>query len=170
MGYFDGLTASSFKKDDKGNTIFYPWGILGKGYILPEDRKDTIRLVIKRHMIFIVPFAIVFSIFLKIWILIIALPFYFFGYAIWIRQLTRGLEVTSEKLTLSDTTANSARAHNMATLWLLEICSLLFVLAGLFIFATSPQKWITGLSSITFFGISALVFWFMIKKKKEQER
>ncbi len=170
MGYFDGLTASSFKTDEKGNTIFYPWGILGKGYILPEDRKDSIRLAIKRHMTFIVPFAIVFAIFLKIWILIIALPFYYIGYAIWIKQLTRGFEITSQKLSFSDTTANSARAHNLSTLWLLEICSLLFVLAGLFILAASPQNRLIGLSSIVFFGFSALVFWSMIRKKREQDR
>jgi hypothetical protein len=33
MGYFDALTSSSFKKDESGKTVFYPWGVLGKGHI-----------------------------------------------------------------------------------------------------------------------------------------
>jgi len=35
MGYFEGLTASSFKTDENGQVIFYPWGKIGKGYDLP---------------------------------------------------------------------------------------------------------------------------------------
>jgi len=35
MGYFEGLTASSFKTDENGQVTFYPWGKIGKGYDLP---------------------------------------------------------------------------------------------------------------------------------------
>ena len=37
MGYFDGLTDGVFKTDSEGKFLFYPWGVPGKGYILPDD-------------------------------------------------------------------------------------------------------------------------------------
>jgi len=169
MGYFDGLTASSFKTDEKGNTVFYPWGIFGKGYILPEDRKNSFRQAIKRHMMIFVPLAILCSIIFNIWIAFLMIPLYFFGYGIWVNRQTSGLEVSSGKLTLSDARASSARSHNMATLWLLEICSLLFIFAGLFILISSPQNWFVAAISILFFGFGAIVFWKMIKTKREQD-
>ncbi len=170
MGYFDGLTASSFKTDEKGNTIFYPWGIFGKGYILPEDRKDSLRQTIKRHMMIFVPLAILCSIFFKIWIAFLLIPLYFFGYGIWVNRQTNGLEVSSDKLTLSDARTSSARSHNMATLWLLEIASLLFVFLGTFNLIISPKNWFVSTCSIIFFGFGAIIFWKMIKTKKEQAK
>ncbi len=170
MGYFDGLTASSFKTDEKGHTIFYPWGIFGKGYILPEDRKDSFRQTIKRHIMIFVPLTILCSIFFKIWIAFLILPLYFFGYGIWVNKQTSGLKVSSDKLTLSDTRASSARAHNAATLWILEIVSLLFVLLGTFNLITSPQNWFIAICSILFFGFGAIIFWKMIKTKREQDK
>lgn len=44
MGFFKRLTDSSFKVNGQGNTLFYPWGILGRGYILPDietEKKDS---------------------------------------------------------------------------------------------------------------------------------
>jgi hypothetical protein len=114
MGYFDGLAASSFKTDDKGNTVFFPWGILGKGYILPEDKKVSIRCSFKHHMVLILTLAI-----------------------------------------------------NTATLYFLEVVSLLFVVAGIYVLIIMPQKWIIGISSILVFGFGVLVFWRMIKTKHE---
>lgn len=40
MGYFEGLTNGNFKKDRDGNTIFFPWGILGKGRVLPDEQTE----------------------------------------------------------------------------------------------------------------------------------
>jgi len=40
MGYFEGLTASSFKTDRNGQVIFYPWGKIGKEYILSGEEKQ----------------------------------------------------------------------------------------------------------------------------------
>ncbi|HYA87115.1 MAG TPA: hypothetical protein VEI57_08645, partial [Nitrospirota bacterium] len=66
MGYFDELADASFKTDDKGNTIYYPLVIIGKGYILPEDRKNWFRLTIKRLLQICVVLAVAFSMFLNL--------------------------------------------------------------------------------------------------------
>ena len=39
MGYFDGLTDGAFKKDSFGNTLLFPWGIFGSGFIIKS--KET---------------------------------------------------------------------------------------------------------------------------------
>ena len=41
MGYFEGLTSGSFKKNKDGNTVFFLWGILSKGRILPDEPTET---------------------------------------------------------------------------------------------------------------------------------
>ena len=37
MGYFDALAEGVFKKNALGNTVFYPWGVLGSGFVVPTD-------------------------------------------------------------------------------------------------------------------------------------
>ncbi|MBN1545705.1 MAG: hypothetical protein JW902_03505 [Syntrophaceae bacterium] len=166
MGYFDGLTDASFKTDEKGNTIFYPWGILGRGYILPEDKKDSFRNGIKRFLQISLPLVILITV-LKLWLLLlIVLPVFIIGYTIWIKKITKNLNSSSNKLTLSESTINSARSHNLTTLWFLAIGSLLFVVASIFIIIIAPEKWTIGLPGVIFFGFGLYVFWKMIKAKR----
>jgi hypothetical protein len=166
MGYFDGLTDASFKTDEKGNTIFYPWGILGKGYILPEDKKESFRTKIKRFLQISLPLAILITI-LKLWaLLLIILPVFILGYTIWMNKITKNLMLSSNKLTLSESTRNSARSHNLTTLWILAASSLLFVAASIFIIITAPEKWTIAIPGIIFFGFGLYIFWKMIKAKK----
>ena len=37
MGYFDGLVASGFKKDNSGKTLYYPFGTNLWGRATPSD-------------------------------------------------------------------------------------------------------------------------------------
>ena len=168
MGYFEGITASYFKTDKEGNTVFYPYGILGKGYILPEERKVLFRRLIKKYMQISLPLAIATTMFLKWWlVLLFVFPFYLLAYAIWMNKLTKNFKKSTDKLTLSESTTNSARSHNLTTLWLLEIGSLLFVIVGIFIVITSPKDWYRGILSIAFFGFTGYVGLKMIKAKKK---
>ena len=46
MSYLDALVNSLFKKSESGATLFYPWGIIGKGYVVSsasEHSRYTIR-------------------------------------------------------------------------------------------------------------------------------
>ena len=40
MAFLDRMTDSWFKTNNSGQVAFYPWGILGKGYILGGDEKE----------------------------------------------------------------------------------------------------------------------------------
>ena len=114
------------------------------------------------------PVALAITIFFKWWVVIFfALPLYLCTYAIWIRKLTKDFTVSAEKLTLDESTTNAARSHNLTTLWIIEILSLLFVIAGMFIITTSPKDWFMGTLSILFFGLCGYVTGKMIKKKND---
>ena len=38
MGYFDALTSSYFKTAQDGRKLFFPWGPLGRGYVIASER------------------------------------------------------------------------------------------------------------------------------------
>lgn len=41
---FDGLYVDQlFQKNERGETVFYPYGLLGRGYLLPAEREASIR-------------------------------------------------------------------------------------------------------------------------------
>jgi len=121
-------------------------------------------------MIF-VPLAILISIILKgmLGIVIAISLFYILAYALWVNRKTHGLSISSDKFTFADSVSNSARSYNLATLWLLEICAFLFVLAGIAILVARPQQWFIGLSSIILFGWGVYGFGKMIKVKNQQK-
>ena len=37
MGYFDAITSGSFKTAPDGRQLFFPWGVIGHGYVIPTD-------------------------------------------------------------------------------------------------------------------------------------
>jgi hypothetical protein len=41
MSFLGRMTDSWFKANNRGQVAFYPWGILGKGYILGGDEKKN---------------------------------------------------------------------------------------------------------------------------------
>ena len=168
MGYFEGFTDAHFKTDKEGNEVFYPWGILGgKGYILPENGKSNFGNIIKKYWQISLSVSIATTMFLKWWLVIFfVLPLYLCAGAIWTKILTKDFIASTEKLTLDESTTNSARSLNLATLWLFEICSLLFVIAGVFIIVVSPKDRLMGTLSILFFGLCGYIIGKMIKNKK----
>jgi len=43
VGYFDALSEALFKTDENGDTLFYPWGAMGRGVVLDTpERKERI--------------------------------------------------------------------------------------------------------------------------------
>ncbi len=52
MSFLDRMTDSWFKTTNRGQVAFYPWGILGKGYILGSDEKEKqVRRFARRHLL-----------------------------------------------------------------------------------------------------------------------
>ena len=38
MGYFDALTSGYFKTAPDGRKLFFPWGVLGRGYAIDSEQ------------------------------------------------------------------------------------------------------------------------------------
>lgn len=105
MGYFKRLADSSFKVDDQGNTLFYPWGILGRGYILPDKETETeIRRFITRYHYIGLTLVFIIGPFLMLWGVVFALllPITLLIWWIQAKRVIKNLKQTEEKLTIKE--------------------------------------------------------------------
>ena len=179
MGYFDALASSSFKTTEDGQQIFYPWGVLSRGYIVPSAHEhERFHREIKLYLVSAFVFIIVVVAsggwiggVLGAWIGgVIVLSIFFIPYVLWVRHRCRPLIQTNVKLTVSESYTDQARAQSTFILWLLEISSLVFVLAGFGMFLLDPSNWPIALSTIAFFGFCAVVIAKMLITKRRDSR
>lgn len=164
MGYFDGLADASFKQDSNGNSVFYPWGVLGKGRVLPDaETHATLRTFIKRYYMVTLPVIIVLSVLRLWWLLLPAAIGLLAWFLLTTRSLLRNCPVSEEKLTLKEGYSNSAASHNKPTLWALLVVSLLMSLGGVLLLITG--KALIGVALIGLFGLCSGVFVYMLRVK-----
>jgi hypothetical protein len=172
MGYFDALTSGCFKKDQSGKSVFYPWGVLGKGLVLPdEETENKVRRFVRRFYMISLPLIIIVSVTVG-WVYSFALaPILIAWYHFKSRPLLTGCSITEDKLTLKESYSNSAKIYNKKVLWLLLILSIIFEAGGLlrFVHATSTYDKIMATFGFLFFGCCAVTFGYMIKAKRPNE-
>jgi len=168
MGYFEGLTNGSFKKNSDGNTVFFPWGVLGRGRVLPDEPTETkVRAFVDRYYKISLPTIICVGVIAGWGWSFLLVPIFGAWFYLGSKSLVSKYPYSEDKLTLKEGYTSSATGHNKVTLWLLFICSILFVLAGIFIAiaAKSSGQMILGLSSTIFFGASSIAIGYMLKVK-----
>lgn len=165
MGYFEGLADASFKQDAQGNNIFYPWGVLGKGRILPDETtKISLRKFIILYYQISLPTLLLLTL-LRMWWLLVVIGFVLFAwFYLHTKLITKDCAISNEKLTLKESYKNSADGHNKYMLWLMLLASLVFVVGGVFMFFKG--KLFIGLGAVVFFGLCSAVFIFMLKAKR----
>jgi len=161
--YFDAAASGTFKTAQDGRPLFFPWGTLGRGYVIGTEQ-DFTRL--KRQVkIYLIGSAAVIGILMP-WLpllkglglaLLLMAP-----YAIWAWSLTRGLQPSDERLSFGESMTQQALAYGTATLWMLEIASLAFVVSGIVIALVDPDNRLVGMAGIAFFGLCAAVFAFQL--------
>lgn len=172
MRYFDGLVDGNFKKDSSGRNVFYPWGIMGSGYILETEQQYLeVRNIFKRWTMialvgsFLVTLGFLFldtslsfdlTIIALLVVLALALNVYFAN------KYTQGLKRSTEKLTYLESLTNSARSYHLATLILFAVCSLAFVGLGIWLFG---HEKLLGICTVGFFGLDAIFIGYMIFNK-----
>lgn len=169
MGYFEGISSRSFKKDTDGRTVFYPIGILGKGRVLPDQpTEERIRVFLIRYYRVSLSLVIVLAASVR-WIWAAALiPVLWLWFYVGIRPLIAGLPQSPSKLTLKESFVNSAAAHSKGLLWAMFVGSGLFVLGGVVILSRSrnTEDALIGLSSIAFFGVCSCAFGYMLRARR----
>jgi hypothetical protein len=173
MGYFKGLAAGNFHKDADGRNLFFPYGVFARGRVLPDEHLERrVRAFVTRyHVISLVGIVVFVSFFRWIWLV----PFVAF-LAVWYyveaRVLVGGCAYSADKLSLRDSVANSAAAHNAVTLWLMLAGSLLFVATGAYMAFQSaePVDRAFGIGGAIFFAIGGAIAAWMLKLRSSPRR
>ena len=167
MGYFDGLIEGNFKTTADGQRLFYPWGVLGKGRVLADAHTEQrIRRFLKVYYMVSLPLVIIIVItvqFSGFYYALALIPVVLLVYGVAVLSLTRRLLVTRQRLRLTESLANSGRAHSRAMLWLLFIVSILFVIGGIGIILDRQVG--MGLFSILFFGACGMIIGYMLRTR-----
>jgi hypothetical protein len=168
MGYFEGLASGIIKKDKSDNPVYYPWGLLGKGYVLPNMERETAikKMVILFYQLFFGLFFVHLFLLKSVPIfalLVVALVIWFLVKS---HQLTKDCPKSDEKLTLKEGYTNSAKAHNKWMLWILLVVSVFFTLAGIAFLMSGKISF--GLMMTIVFGACTTAIGYMIKVKNQQ--
>jgi hypothetical protein len=172
MGYFDALTSASFKVASDGRKLFYPWGFLGRGYLVPNDDEfDQLRRSYKT--IWVVIFILVFATVVLFEVPLLPLAawvFYLIWLLIWIRTKTRGLSPVKEKLTYGEALSSETSKLSSGFLWFFEILSLVFIVYGVILLIVEPSQRLISIGIIALFTFTAIIYARMIRKKRQQTR
>ena len=160
MGYFKGLTSSSFKVMPDGRRVFFPWGVLGSGYAVASEQ-DYLRLQrqIKGYLIVSLVLIIIAPNLFKGYVgtvMITGLLLAFYG--VWMWHLLPRLTNSGERLTLRESMTTQKQALGPTMLWLLELGSVAFVGCGILMIVVDPGQWLPALGVVTFFGLCTAVF------------
>jgi hypothetical protein len=177
MGYFEAIVASSFTTDSEGRHLFFPWGVLGKGYVVPaEDDYLRLRATLIRTYQIVIPATVAPIALFGRWMPWVAfglptilLVAFVIGYPIWARRVTSGWSLSAERLSIRQSIANGAQHQSRLLLWFLLISSLGFVAGGLLEIAKLPH-WYVGAVTVFFFGSCAAVFSWMLMVRRQIKR
>ena len=174
-GYFKAISNMPFKKGTDGNTLFYPFGIFGKGYILPNEKIE--RKIRKSFMVFnIISLLIAIPVFrsnLSIeWVLLFfALSFTWFYIKIY-RPISSCSE-SSERLTFKETLTTYIAALNPFLIGFIHIGSWGFVLMALYIIIVQPissDGFMVALLGGGFFSLSLMMSGYMLLMKIREHK
>lgn len=167
MGYFDALTSGTFKTTPDGQRLFFPWGTLGRGYVVASEKDyEGMRQQVKSYLIvgmiliigamagreYVLGFAAA-----GVWCAL---------YVAWTAWRLRSLQPSRERLTSREVMAEQARAHNPIFLWFAGIASLVFLAGGIFILVVDPRQWLVAGGTILFFGFCLVRFVQMIRVRR----
>jgi len=163
MGYFDALTTGSFKTGADGSKLFFPWGVLGKGYVISTDAEyQRLRQQVKAYLIVTLILIIGLNAVFGLRLMVMGGLLLVLFYGGWMLYLLPRLVPSGEKLSLQESMTSQARTHNVVTLWLLQIASIVFVIIGTVLLFGDSQNRLIGLSSVLFFGVCAIFIGRMI--------
>jgi hypothetical protein len=171
MGYFDAVSRSSFKTASDGRRLFFPWGTLGRGYIIESEQEfERLQRLVKAYLVGILVLIIAVQLLVSPLASFVAAALVLVPYLIWARRLMQRMPPSEERLSLKESMASQARAYSAASLWFLEICSLGFVCTGILMLLFDRNHRLSGLASIVFFGPCAAFFAVQLVQRKREAR
>ncbi len=180
MSYFDMLSEAIFKEDKDGNTIFYKWGVMGRGVILDtKERKEKIASFVSKY--YIVTFIMLFvmqSLIFFLYAYIFQIMILFVGIAIimtlWylkkIDSLIYGLEYSLVQLSMEDGWQKIAHKVPKQMIWggfIMMLMLIVFSIASL-IYLDSSVRW-AGIILLIAGIFGAYAYYRMIALSKNEQ-
>jgi hypothetical protein len=168
MGYFDALTSSAFKTTEDGRRLFFPWGVLGRGYVLTERQYEKLQKQVRIYMIVALVLIIAMAVLKEYLATAVVVAFLLGFYLIWMKFVLADLQPADERLSLEESMTSQAVRHNPVMLWFMTIVSFAFVAMGVFALIIDRANWWIGLGCIVFFGLCALMMTRMLMLRRQQ--
>ncbi len=162
MSFLGSASNAYIKKDASGNTLFFPWGVLGSGYII-ESEKDTstLQLAITIMTVKGIVIGTALSHFFETWHAAVAFLIFLVVYYLGVKIGTKNLKKSPEKLRLTESYSKSL---SVPFLIFFALASFIFVAIG-FLMVQSEGDRLVGLAAIGMFGLSCVAFSYMIYSK-----
>ncbi len=148
MGIFDDIYVKQlFHKNERGETVFYPFGLMGRGYLLPMEREESIRRATRLQMLATLIASISFALLLTrvsnsghavspvAWLVLGSICMAIFAATIYFPyRLTAGLKPVGERVQFGEWLRRGRQARPTWTYWamiILGVFSLLMAASGL---------------------------------------
>lgn len=165
MGVFDGLTATTFRRDT-GHVYFVPWGKWGRSYLVSPEREAHLTKFLRAYCL--VTFALLLvATYMFQWRAMLLLPLLLGAIYLKFWHFTRGLAIadSAPPIDRGELFRQHARATGRPVLWFSLVASLLFVAVGTWLFLAGDRSG-TTYSTIVFFGLCAAVNVVQIRKAR----
>ena len=160
MRILDQFLDTWFKRSKDGHRLFFPWGVLGRGYFVPlAEDEERIRthgkvLVIGCGAVAVLIFLfrqdllVAGSLFAFLLIATFAVPLY----------LKRGLEPSTERLSFKENFKASSSILPKWFVWLGLIICCFFAITSLAVLILRPHLWLETGGGIVLFGLLAALY------------
>jgi hypothetical protein len=163
MSAFDGLTASSFKRDESGRLIFYPWGTLGKGRVAPDNASgEKLRTTVRSYYLTAMPAIVAAQMFVG-WKLAMAIFIFSMIYfcAVLLPRV-RDWPVSTSNLTYAESSAQMA--VGLGPLWLTAFLGFAIFMALASVYLLCLREHIgTGIVGAIFFSAISMSFYKILR-------
>jgi hypothetical protein len=116
--YSDALFAGLIKTAADGRRIFYPWGVLGSGYVVTScDDEERLKTSVAIHLVAVVILMAIGQLWMGFAGALVAGALAIAAYVVWLKRTTAALQPSSERLSLSEAYRAQAIAQGAARLW-----------------------------------------------------
>ena len=137
--FTDSLFAGFTKPARDGQKVIYPWGFLGRGYVIASEVEERLK---QQYAIAVIAMVVVLG---AAWAVggifggLIAVVLCLFGYALYMKRSVAGLPRSDEGLSLVNAYTAMARAYSSRELWSWVICGVFLILLGVVMVVTGHQ-------------------------------
>jgi len=163
MNLFSDATEVAFQTDSRGRTLFFPWGVISKGYVVPDAGTEQRIKTFYKYYYLIGMVAVILCLVLLGWPVAIVLGVVGFAwYAIQVRIYVRRCDPAD--VSVREHMEDIARKYNLPALWGLFAVSVVIVLFGGAVLLMGEL--VAGITFMLVFGLFAGLYGTLLRLRK----